>query len=147
MALKLKTNRKAQWIKVLENREKPESKKNPVLGMFQVLPLTPSEIHTLYKECETDKWYTPPVKKASPQRESVVENPFEFVVKKAQKTIINWKDIVTEDDDGNEIQLQYSKEMVETLYEYNPEVINYILEKADELSNLSAKAEEDELKN
>jgi hypothetical protein len=51
MALKLRTNRKAQWVKVLEDKTKPEGKKNPDLGMFKVIPLNPSEIHSSYKEC------------------------------------------------------------------------------------------------
>lgn len=151
MALKLKTNRKAQWIEVLEDREKPKGKKNQVLGRFKVMPLTPSEIHALIKECEEDKWMLPPNerKKKNPQyiRESVISSPTEFIVKKAEKTIIDWEEIFAEDDDGTEVPIEFSTEMIETLYEFNPEIINYVLDKADELSNLASKSEDGELKN
>lgn len=150
MALKLRTSRKPTWIKVLENNNEPESDKNPVLGSFKVIPLTPSEIHSIYKDCEVTKWDIPPAigkKKSEPRKENIVEDPISFIIKKAKKTIIDWEGLVTEDEEGNEIEIPFSKEMIETLYELNPDVIGYVLDQSDKISVLSSKSEEEDLKN
>lgn len=151
MALVLKTNRKPQWVEVLEDVNKPKGKKNPVLGRFKVLPLTPDEIHSLLKECKEDEWLLPPneKKKKNPQyiRESTIGDPTEFFVKKAEKVIVDWEDIFTEDENGNKVPVEFSKDMIETFYRFNPDVIVYVVDKSDEFSNLISKAEDGELKN
>lgn len=150
MALVLKTNRKPHWIKILESRDKPEGKKNPVLASFKVIPLQPNEVREIFKKCETVKWEVPPSvgkREFEPRKEVTVDDPFEFVIMKAKKTIIGWEGILTEDKNGDKIEIPYSEEMVETLYGFNPDVINYVLEEADKLSNLWSKSEDGELKN
>ncbi len=150
MALKLKTNRKAQWVEVLEDNSKPKSKKNPVLGMFKFQPLTQSESFAIFKECETDKWYIPPTtgkKTSNPYRESAIEDPIELILKRAKKIIVDWKDIFSEDEEGNEFEVEFSKDMIDVLYDFNPSIINHVLDKADELANIASKSDENELKN
>jgi hypothetical protein len=146
MALILKTGRKPQWIEVLEDRSKKKSKKNPVLGMFEVLPLTPSETQDIYNQCLKQVWYTPPGKRSKPERDQEA-NPIEFVINKAKKVILNWKDIFTIDDNGNMVEVKYSEDMIEVLYENNPDIIGYVLEEADKISSLNNELEEDEIKN
>lgn len=147
MALKLKTSRKEVWIDRYEKRDKPfDKKKNPVVARFKVLPLTPTEMNEVFNSCEEQFFYEMPTKRKEMVRDTKTD-PVKFTIGKARKIIKDWEGITTENDLGEEIEMPYSEDMVETLYELNPDEINWVITKADELSSVINKEEEDQIKN
>lgn len=146
MALKLKTGRKEFTIERCEDRDKKKSTKNPVVASYKVIALTPSEIHKIFSECEEEFFYTVPNKKKEIIRDVKV-NSIKFIKERAKKTIKGWEGLVAENDAGKEEAIPYSEEMIEVLYDMNPDEINWLLEKVDEISGILDKKEEEEVKN
>jgi len=150
MGLKLKTNRKEIWIKRCKDKNSPESKKNPVVAEYKVFPATPSEVHEMFRNSEEESFYSMPTESKMKKKETVRElkvNSVKFTIERAKKCIRGWKGLTAENDEGVEVDIEYSEDMVETLYELNPEEINWVLEKIDEISSIIDKTEEEEIKN
>jgi hypothetical protein len=112
--MKLRTKRIEQWI-VIEG-ENPEEK-----AEFMVHPMSPKEGADLLEKCKKTDW-------EKGQRFSEVDF-YKFKTHKIFATIIDWKGI--EDEEGVSLKcINANKELV---YLGNPEFIDKVLEKADDL--------------
>lgn len=146
MALVLKTSRKEIWIDRCEDRNKKKSAKNPVIARYKVMPITPTEVHQIFRDCEEEFFYEVPNKRKEMVRDTRT-NSIQFTKERAKKCILGWEGLTTTGEDGVEVEIPYSKEMVETLYDLNPDEVNWVLEKIDEISSVIDKKEDGELVN
>lgn len=126
--MKLRTKRIEQWIVI--DGANPDEK-----AEFLVHPQTPKESSKLLEKAKKNEW---------DKGQRFTDHDFyKFKMDRICATIIDWKGL--EDEDGKPIPCtDKNKEIV---YLGNPDLIDQVLEKADDLYKESVEAGEKETKN
>ena len=140
MALKLKTKRTKE---IVEYREDNDDLKSEVLATFEVMPLTPSETIELLKTHSKDKFIEKPGGKKQDYERVQEPDLISLTHDKVNKIIVGWKGVIGEG--GKEIEC--TKENKINVYELNPDIIRYVIDKADSFGEVVEKADEGEVKN
>lgn len=125
--MKLKTSRQEKWIEI--KGEDNES------ASFLVKPMNPKETTQLLGTASKVDW----------DRGQRFKDPdyYKFKIDKIDKTIIDWRDI--EDEDGKPLECnRKNKEMV---FLNNPDLIDKVLEMADDLTKTAQALIGEEVKN
>jgi len=112
--MKLRTKRIETWIEMIGDN--PDEK-----ARFLVHPMSPKEVSALLEKCRKAEW-------EKGQRFTEVDF-YKFKLEKIYATILNWEGI--ENEDG--ALLECTAKNKEAVYLGNPEFIDKVLEKADEL--------------
>lgn len=142
MALKLKIVRTTEFVEYREDNDNLESE---VLASFEVQPLTPSESIKLLKKHQKNEFIVKPGGRGKNKDYERVQDP-DFAAlmhDKVDQVIKGWKGVVSED--GTEIPC--TKENKIQVYELNPDVINFVLDKAENFGKAVEEAEDEEIKN
>ncbi|MDD5053676.1 MAG: hypothetical protein PHO27_13150 [Sulfuricurvum sp.] len=126
--MKLRTKATEKWI-VIEG-ETPGEK-----AEFLIHIPTPKQINAWIKQCMETEW--------DKNQRFTEPNLYKFKTKKIDQIIIDWKGI----EDENGIEMPCNSANKEVAFLYNTELIDKVLEKADELSTSEAKEAEEIEKN
>ena len=127
--MKIATSKKEVWLSHVDLDLNDKSVK------VLVSPLTPKEIDKMLREATKSSW----------KRNQLKEDfqAYEYKENKINKVIKDWKGF--EDENGKAIPC--NAEMKKVIYLYNPDLIDTILAKADELTTLEESIKEAEVKN
>ncbi len=142
MALKLKTKRTTEFV---EYREDNDDLKSEVLAKFEIQCLTPSESMELLKKYNRDKFIEKPGAKGKKKEYERIQDPdfISLTHEKIKKIIVGWENVL--DEKGKEIPCTDENKII--VYELNPDVIDYVIEKADSFGRKIEEVEEEEIKN
>lgn len=139
MALKLKTSAVTHIVEYREDNDIPNS---PVLAKFHTKPLTPSELNKLLEKHKKYVWDSP-TKREQKQRFPEEDN-IAFTHDHLDRVIVGWEGV--EDDETDE-PLECTRENKIMIFEFNPEIIRFVLEKTEEIAKLEEEHKEEKRKN
>lgn len=150
MPLIVKTNKQRYCVNFREDtgRNKdgtPNEGEGKILAKFYVEPLSPSELDAIMKAHRISEWDAP--KKRMPQQRFQDINFLEATKDRIDKIIVDWDGVEGRNGDGATIKLECNRTNKLLIYENDPAVINYVLERASELSELEVREEEKKTKN
>lgn len=124
--MKLRTINTEQWVTV---------ERGPNKARFLVEPMTPKEALKLIEECQKVEW-----KRGQKTSETDL---YKLKIKRINRVIKAWEGI--EDEDGKPIP--FNADNLELVYNLNSDVIDEVLDKADELAEFHENKKGEEQKN
>jgi len=126
--MKLKTEKPIFSIPILDKEGKQ-------IAIVKACPLSPKELNEIILNCKNIVW----------ERNQRFEEPnfYEYKIRKIDKTILSWEGF--EDENGKPLKCDFeNKEKIFALY---PNIIEYVLDKVEELKLEIEKKVEIETKN
>jgi len=145
--LKLTTKKKTHIVEFREYEESTQDHTGEVLALFHVQQPSPSETKKFLDTNMDRRWLSPDKK----TKKELHENPnwLKITYDRIDTIIVGWEEVVLTDENDEVIDdnPKCNRENKIKIFENNPDVINYVLEKADEIFDLERKVKEDQEKN
>jgi hypothetical protein len=130
---------KRQYI--IEYHKDLDDENSEVLATFTVEPMTPTELQDIMNRYKYYEWDSPGKKIKKERFETY--NFLKITYDRLVKIIKNWDGVVN--SDGKVLECNRDNKII--AFEHNPELINWVLEKADEIQNMEIDKQKDLEKN
>lgn len=138
MALKLRLQKDRIRIDYREDNDNPDSE---ILATFFVEPLSSTELNDLFKKHERKEWLSPNRKTKKELHKEI--NFIEAQKERVCKEIVDWEGIL--DEKNKPIKCTDENKMA--AWDFNPDIINWVLDEIDSIKENKEKTKKEQEKN